>query len=191
MIDSTNPRVMADNIKELASQASVVKGNPTGSGFNTLLTKLQIGSSKYKLPANVVANPEGEATGSLTKLQVGSSVFSVAGDASLSYSTTEHEIGTWIDGSTVYEKTVSLGALPNVTDASVNHNISDLGTVIQIFGFANSSTTNLPLPYVNADDIRNTIQVEVRPATVWINVKSDFSAFTGYVTLRYTKSTTS
>ena len=82
MIDSTNPRIMANAIRKLFSKISaipVVKGNPSGSGFNTLLTKIQIGSSKYKLPAEVVANPEGEATTSLTKLGIGTGIFSVGG----------------------------------------------------------------------------------------------------------------
>lgn len=79
MIDSTNPRILADNVRNLFKKISGmnVEGNPSGSGYNTLLTKLKIGSSKYKLPKDVTANPETEATGSLTKLKVGDSVYSV------------------------------------------------------------------------------------------------------------------
>ena len=85
MIDSTNPRIIADNIKKLWEKVNgivpgtVVEGNPSGSGFNTLLTKIKIGSSKYKLPPNVEANPEGEASGSLSKIGIGSGVYSIAG----------------------------------------------------------------------------------------------------------------
>lgn len=31
------------------------------------------------------------------------------------YSTDEREIGTWIDGSTLYERVINVGALPNNT----------------------------------------------------------------------------
>ena len=78
MIDSTNPRIMANAIRKLFSKTSaipVVKGNPTGSGFNTLLTKLQIGSSKYKLPEEVTANPTTESTTLLSALKIGSDEF--------------------------------------------------------------------------------------------------------------------
>ena len=81
MIDSTNIRIIADNIRHLFKEVdsiepgTLVEGNPTGSGFNTLLTKIKIGSSKYKLPKDVTANPEGEATEDLTKLQIGSDIF--------------------------------------------------------------------------------------------------------------------
>ena len=51
MIDSTNPRVMADNIQQLANR-------PSGG-------------------TTVVANPEGTATSVLTKLEVGESIYSI------------------------------------------------------------------------------------------------------------------
>lgn len=108
MIDSMNPRILASNIRELFKKISSiepgtsVEGNPSGSGYNTLLTKIKIGSSKYKLPADVTANPEGEATDSLSKLGIGSGIFSV-GSTLPSYSTTEFDTGKkWIDGSTIY-----------------------------------------------------------------------------------------
>lgn len=83
MIDSTNPRILANHIRKLWAKVNgivpgtEVEGNPSGSGFNTLLTKIKIGSHKYKLPADVAANPEGEATGSLTKLGIGSGIYSI------------------------------------------------------------------------------------------------------------------
>lgn len=85
MIDSTNPRILANNIRKLFAMVkaivpgTVVEGNPTGTGYNTLLSKIKIGSSKYKLPAEVVANPEGETAGELSKLKIGDTAFSVEG----------------------------------------------------------------------------------------------------------------
>ena len=51
MIDSTNPRIMADNIRQLAA---------AGSGGST-----------------VVPNPEGEATANLTKIGIDTSILSI------------------------------------------------------------------------------------------------------------------
>lgn len=83
MVDSTNPRIMANNIRELSDKiaANDVEGNPSGSGFNTLLTKIKIDSKKFKLPNQVEANPAGEATDALEKISIGSSIFSLAGGA--------------------------------------------------------------------------------------------------------------
>ena len=98
MIDSTNPRILANNIKKLLARinaivpGTVVTGNPSGSGFNTLLTKIKIGDSKYKLPDAVVANPEAEASTDLTKLTVGSTIYGIPGGG-----------GGFIDPSTVIQ----------------------------------------------------------------------------------------
>ncbi len=80
MVDSTNPRVMADNIKMLAA----------GAGGGT----------------TVEANPEGAATGELEKIGIGDDIYSVGGK--IVYSKTEHEVGTWTDGSPIYERTFEL-----------------------------------------------------------------------------------
>ena len=51
MIDSTNPRILADNIRALFKRpvGTQVEGNPSGSGYSNLLTKIKIGSTKYKI----------------------------------------------------------------------------------------------------------------------------------------------
>ena len=145
MIDSTNIRIIADNIRHLFKKVdsiepgTVVEGNPSGSGFNTLLTKIKIGSSKYKLPnqvvanpetesttlleslqvgsdefvlpANVTANPEGTATSDLTKIGIGSGIFGIPVGGT-EYSTTEKKIGKWTDGSDLYMITYETNSPP-------------------------------------------------------------------------------
>lgn len=111
MIDSTNPRILANNIRKLFAMVkaivpgTVVEGNPSGSGFNTLLTKIKIGNSKYKLPPNVAGNPEDEATESLTKLAIGSEIYEVGGSYTPpAYSTSEFDTGKKYLNRTVYGK---------------------------------------------------------------------------------------
>ena len=107
------------------------------------------------------------------------------------YSTSEHVVGKWIDGSTIYEKTISIGALPNNSVKSTPHGISNLGYLISANGVAqrNSPYRAHPIPYVNATSITDQIQVVVLEQYVTIYTSMDYSGFSNtYVTLRYTKS---
>ena len=116
MVDSTNPRIMASNIQELNARmiSNDVEGNPSGSGFNTLLTKMKIDGKKYKLPNQVVANPTGEATGEIETLEIGGSIYSVGGGGAggINYSLEEQDTGLkWIDGKSIYQKSYELSTL--------------------------------------------------------------------------------
>lgn len=105
------------------------------------------------------------------------------------YSTDEQIVGTWIDGSTLYEKTVDIGSLPNTSEKSSAHNISNIDKVISVVGYAiNSSKANLPLPYSNPTS-QYTISVNVNTTYIVVQTGSDRSSYSGYVTIRYTKST--
>lgn len=201
MIDSTNPRILANHIKKLWAKVNgivpgtEVEGNPSGSGFNTLLTKIKIGSHKYKLPADVTANPEGEATGSLTKLGIGSGIYSVSGGSSgHTYSTTEQETGDkWLNNEDIYEKTIyNAGG----TSGSINvaHGITNFGRLISFEATAHDT-------YQSGRDI---LMSEIDPNGYSIGVTSvdttNLSYFVPsvyearivdvYITLRYTKATT-
>lgn len=116
----------------------------------------------------------------------------------LNYSTDEHVIGKWIDGKTLYEKTVSCGALPNATTKSVDMGISDtLDTVWLSEGFAMVSSTgsSVPLPNVSTNataGISGQTQIILRKATkkIEINTGTDRRDFdSSYITIRYTKAT--
>ena len=125
MIDSTNPRIMANNIRELESKigANDVEGNPSGTGYNTLLTKMKIDGKKYKLPNQVIANPMAEATDEVTKLEIGGAIYSLGGGYTPNYSETEAEVGSSFDSKPVYGKLIVItGAIPTtitkITDAA-------------------------------------------------------------------------
>lgn len=76
MIDSTNPRQMADNINMLAARptGTEVKANPAGSTGDHVLTKIQIGSTKYAVGGGVTKtvlyNPEVPASVDTTDTEV-------------------------------------------------------------------------------------------------------------------------
>lgn len=111
-------------------------------------------------------------------------------DAGLSYSTTEVATGgTWTDGSAIYKKTINFGALPNNTLTTVNHSISNLGSVIRIEGIAIDSTANksYSIPHSSPSSLNGNISVVVDATTVGIRTGEDRSSYNGYITLYYTK----
>ena len=73
--------------------------------WSAVLIVDEIGSGGGGGGTTVIANPVGQATDTLNKLQVGSTIYSVSGGgggSDCNYSTTEHVVGTWIDGKPVY-----------------------------------------------------------------------------------------
>lgn len=110
-------------------------------------------------------------------------------DASNSYSLTETATGgTWVDGSPIYKKTISVGALPNATAKTVAHGITNLGYVIKIEGFAYDGTNTAPLPLTATNDAYN-VQVSVNSTNITLVDGADRSDYaTAYITLYYTKS---
>lgn len=109
--------------------------------------------------------------------------------ASVEYSTSERLIGKWIDGSTLYEKTIDFGALPNNTRKTVNHNISNLGTIVDAKGWGNDTTNAqyYPIPFATNTALTNNIQMFVDNTKITIDTGANRTSINGYITLRYTK----
>lgn len=108
------------------------------------------------------------------------------------YSTSETNTKfTWIDGKTIYKKTISCGALPNATEKTVSHGISNLGRVLKVEGYAYNGTndTTFPLPFSWATDTASCIGVLIGATTINIRSGVDRTDYTeSYITLYYTKS---
>ncbi len=105
------------------------------------------------------------------------------------YSTEEKVVGSWIDGSTIYQKTISCGALPNSTLKDVPHGISNLDRIISISGVGKNPTSlgQIPIPYVQ--QTAHADGVFVTSTNIVLSTISDRSGVTEvYVTLQYTKS---
>ena len=109
------------------------------------------------------------------------------------YSTTrEIECGTWVDGKTLYKKTVHYGALPNSTEKAVPHNISDINYIVKIEGIASRSSDsiffqigNVPFPSAS---LAVSINITANANNITIATGIDRSNMDAYVTLYYTKS---
>lgn len=105
------------------------------------------------------------------------------------YSTDERIVGTWIDGSDIYEKVIEFGALPNATNKRVEHGITGINKIISITGTAsdeNYSTT------VTIPDHSPAISIFVSSTNIVITTITDqTSNINTFITLRYTKSAAS
>lgn len=104
------------------------------------------------------------------------------------YSTSEVNTGAkWIDGKDIYKKTVNFGALPNNTTKTVAHGITGISATIGVYGFAkNSAPDFVSLPNV-AKNSTYSIELSIASANVSIATSTNYSSYSGYVTLLYTK----
>lgn len=108
------------------------------------------------------------------------------------FSTDEKVIGTWIDGKPLYQKTINCGALPNTSTKYVSSGLTNVN-VKDIFGYAASSSYTQPInkPAVVVDYVVYSFETYYNNSnnTITISTGIDRSEYTGYVTLRYTKTT--
>jgi len=105
------------------------------------------------------------------------------------YSTDEHVVGKWIDGSTLYEKTIDCGELPNNTIKSVSHSISNLGRIVDIacIQYNGLNTEWSTVPDVNISSLSNQLRVSVNTTKINIQTGGNYTGYYAYCTLRYTK----
>lgn len=110
----------------------------------------------------------------------------------MDYSTSEVNTGMkWVDGSTIYKKTVDTGALPNSANKSVPHGITNLHRVIKLEGYAYypNTPTSYPLPFPSHIAVGNVIDITVDATNIVLSTGVDRSNLTeSYVTIYYTKS---
>ena len=107
------------------------------------------------------------------------------------YSTTEQVVGTWIDGSTLYEKTFDLSSV-SLTDYTWTNNL--LGTtgieIRKVDGFFFAFGISIPWNYYRADNRYMTWVLSTTGSD--INCRPNLSTndiYAGFITIQYTKST--
>lgn len=103
-----------------------------------------------------------------------------------SYSLNEIATGkTWINGKPIYRKVIDVGVLPNNTTKNIAHNIQDIEEIPELNVIAkNNLGGRISLRYDGT-----TSSVYVTTTNVVITAAVDFSSFTGYAILEYTKTT--
>lgn len=99
--------------------------------------------------------------------------------------------GTWINGKPVYQKTINYGALPSSAgDGEKNHNIENVENIWIVEAYAITPAGNvLYLPFSGGSPGTDFIGCRVNKTKVGFSVGMNRSNFTGYMTIRYTKTT--
>lgn len=115
-----------------------------------------------------------------------------SGGGSVNYSTEEQVIGTWIDGSILYQKTYYCGNIGNNTITNTPLNINYLRKIVYIGGVAMSVNNNAivrPLPQVDNSSMSNCIRIDTTDTLLRTITSGDWSTYDAYITIRYTKIT--
>lgn len=107
------------------------------------------------------------------------------------YSTDEIVVGQWIDGKTLYRKTINVGTLPNNTTSTDAHGISggsfSGGSIKRIYGFATNGTQTFPIPNADATTTVNNISVKADGTNITVGTGVDFTAYSAHITVEFTK----
>lgn len=108
------------------------------------------------------------------------------------YSTDEREIGVWADGRPLYQKTISMGTLPNMTTKAVEHGISniDVTAIVSLMAMASNGTYAM-FPRIHDSQVNAQIFFEVNSTYITCYGRGqDQSGWTScYVTIQYCKTT--
>lgn len=108
------------------------------------------------------------------------------------YSTSEQDTGfTWVDGKTIYKKTIYLGTLPNADTKDVLHGINNISYVCGFSGIAYRPSddsyfqlSNSPHP---TSGLATSINLVISSTKVIVSAGTNRSNMTGYCTIYYTK----
>lgn len=112
------------------------------------------------------------------------------GGSSENYSYTEQAVGTWVDGSTIYKKTIDFGTLPKSTTKEVEAGLTNVGIVIKIEGICYLPSYFATLDSNNTSNYMEWIFAYYK-GTDKIRCITDYdrSDYRAYVTIYYTKTT--
>lgn len=109
-------------------------------------------------------------------------------DASI-YSTDEQQIGVWIDGKPLYQKTIEIASLPqNSSFQSFAHNITSIDTVAYSDVICKQSDGDVWYPIPTARNSSNMLVLSVNKTTVDI-LNNWYPMIDVRATIRYTKTT--
>ena len=135
-----------------------------------------------------VANNNATNIGDITSLETSDKTNIVTAineiNTKQNYSTTEQEIGTWIDGKTIYRKAFYISSFPNNTTTTMTHGLS-VSSFTKISGIATDDSTVWVDPQAGSANGRMTITVN--RTSIYLYANTDRSSLHGYIILEYTK----
>lgn len=175
------------------------QNNGTGEDFHGALTTTKTGKDATQIVTGSPASRRGDtthgkqkavyvyikATSGLAENQQDNVLNDVKDyvDNSNSYSTQEVKTGgKWIDGKPIYRKVVDVGTLPDTTSKTVLHNIQNLDKVLETKLVANDSISHIVCSFGGKE-----LAIYVNSETIFIVSGSNFSGYSGYAIIEYTK----
>lgn len=160
--------------------------------------KVEIGGTIYEVDPEEYSGATPLSAGNLNAMQDGIYEDIDAAQETIDnitvYSTTEKNVGKWIDNKPIYRKTIFVGNLPNNAEKTVAHNISNLNFATRVFGFAyNSEGRTFPLPALSfglsSGNVTPSIYLFADRNNITLGTGIDRSSYSAYVTIEYTKTT--
>jgi hypothetical protein len=169
-----------------ASQIEVGTGlHYTQNGFTNILeADTNIFCGNMNQWNNLSADQKNEYTGAAIEEDTLSGAFDI-------YSETETRTNKiWIDGKPIYRKVFYRDSLPNNAEAYWSAPIANIGLVTDIYGISYSGDLTHPLPYSNPDStLCIGILYDYDYQHITVRTGTDRSAYEGYITVEYTKTT--
>lgn len=193
---SRNQSTKVESLTLKVIQGTPVTGTPSAPGYTT--GDIQAGDLVADMPLyQVVINGL-----NITEVkQVFNTVDTVAelnsklekktDTTTLGFEVSETFTGQYLNSKPIYQKMISVGVLPNNTTKSISTGITgaDYIWVDMENSFAFNSGASYPIPYVDPKTVANSIGVRItnNGATVIVSTGTNWSTYSGGITLRYTK----
>lgn len=193
---SRNQSTKVESLTLKVIQGTPVTGTPSAPGYTT--GDIQAGDLVADMPLyQVVINGL-----NITEVkQVFNTVDTVAelngklekktDTTTLGFEVSETFTGQYLNSKPIYQKMISVGVLPNNTTKSISTGITgaDYIWVDMENSFAFNHGASYPIPYVDPKTVANSIGVRItnNGATVIVSTGTNWSTYSGCITLRYTK----
>lgn len=193
---SRNQSTKVESLTLKVIQGTPVTGTPSAPGYTT--GDIQAGDLVADMPLyQVVINGL-----NITEVkQVFNTVDTVAelnsklekktDTTTLGFEVSETFTGQYLNSKPIYQKMISVGVLPNNTTKSISTGITgaDYIWVDMENSFAFNHGASYPIPYVDPKTVVNSIGVRItnNGATVIVSTGTNWSTYSGGITLRYTK----
>ena len=170
----------------------------------TEIATINVGDTSTKLYAPTTTVTPKTSTGTnIADIEVNGTTYKLfaptggggGGSSGHNYSTEEQIIGTWIDGSTLYEKTISVqsnSATKGMIEIPINDIADNINNITKFEGSAINANYCRPVPlafrYYEYSNIGETISVLLNKSSKkFVVYWRDIDFGTAYITIQYTK----
>lgn len=182
---------IAKNSNNISIQIPYVNAGIDRVGTYITNTNITIGTS-----SNLSAYTDTQVTIQYTKTTdtPGSGTWTPSGVKAEHYSTNEHVVGTWIDGSTIYERTLTSDTVTKGSWTNIGNALTwGIDTVVELVGSYKrtwSSNSMQAIPYYESANVNASVRYHSSQGIQYrINDEVDNSVSKLKVTIRYTKTT--